>query len=183
LLIENRLRQVKDMGEATVRSEAMIDLLETLERAGRFQTFVGSMNAAGLSWMLQGLGPFTVLAPCDDAFARLPRGTVGRYLDPENRRGLLRLLRGHLLAGRIGERDMRARGYVRTLHDVHLTVSRGPMGLRLAGAGVVRTDIQAANGIIHVLDRVLTGGFERPRRPLTVHSASTQAGEARCDSH
>ncbi len=161
----------------------MSDLLETLERAGRFQTFLGSMNAAGLSWMLQGRGPFTVLAPCDDAFARLPRGTVGWYLDPDHRADLLRLLRGHLLAGRVTQRDMLSHGYVRTLHDMYLPVSRTPMGLRVAGAGLVRTDIQAANGIIHVLQRVLVGGIETPRNPLTVHSAPAGPGDGRFGPH
>lgn len=136
------------------------DIVATAAAAGQFNTLLAAARAAGLAGPLQGPGPFTVFAPSDAAFARLPAGTVEMLLRPENRGQLAAILRYHVVPQRIAARDvphdptlvptLNARSRVRAV--------RNRSGVRVDAARVVQADIQASNGIIHVIDRVLIPG-------------------------
>ena len=118
--------------------------------ADQFSTLVAALQAAGLVDTLNGDGPFTVFAPTNDAFAALPAGTVAELLKPENRNQLVSILTYHVVPGRIAAADLLSTTAAETVNG-----QRVPVGLRIGEANVVYTDIEASNGIIHVIDRVL----------------------------
>ncbi len=143
---------------------------ETAVAAGNFKTLLAAVKAAGLVEMLSGAGPFTVFAPTDEAFAKLPEGTVASLLKPENREQLVAILKYHVVAGRVYSDQALKVGDAVTLlkEEIHLTA--GDNGATVNGAKLISTDIDASNGVIHVIDTVLlppSDGTQATSAPAT----------------
>jgi uncharacterized surface protein with fasciclin (FAS1) repeats len=130
------------------------DLVDTAVEAGSFDTLVAAVKAAGLVEALKGDGPFTVFAPSDEAFAKLPAGTVESLLEPENKDQLTAILTYHVVSGKILSSDVKA-GRVETLQGSELRVSKKNGALMVDQAKIVATDVTASNGVIHVIDAVI----------------------------
>ncbi len=128
---------------------------EVATEAGQFGTLLAAAQAAGLVDALSGDGPLTVFAPTDDAFAKLPEGTVASLLRPENRDQLAEILKYHVVSGRVYSEAVVGIDEATTLlgSDVHITVEDGKVMIN--NAQVIATDIDASNGVIHVIDTVL----------------------------
>lgn len=131
------------------------DIVAVAQSAGSFETLAAALTAAGLVEALQGDGPFTVFAPTDEAFAKLPAGTVESLLLPENIETLKAILMYHVVAGRVYSDDVVKLKKAATLNgaDVKISVANG--GVMVNNANVVATDIDASNGVIHVIDTVI----------------------------
>ena len=131
------------------------NIVEVAKGAGQFNTLLTAAKAAGLVPALSGKGPLTVFAPTDAAFAKLPKGTVANLLKPQNKHKLASLLKYHVVAGEIEAGDIKpGRTHVRTLNGRSVSV-RKHGGVSVNGARVVSADVQASNGVIHVINRVL----------------------------
>ncbi len=122
--------------------------------AGQFNTLVAAVKAAGLVDTLNGKGPFTVFAPTDDAFAKLPAGTVEGLLKPENKEKLAGILTYHVVAGKVMAADVKT-SMVKTVNGKEASIKVEGGKVTVGGANVVKTDIAASNGVIHVIDTVL----------------------------
>jgi uncharacterized surface protein with fasciclin (FAS1) repeats len=131
------------------------DLVATAVKAGSFKTLAKALAAADLVEALRGDGPFTVLAPTDEAFAKLPAGTLAALLQPENKAKLQAILKYHVLAGRVNARQVAGLESAKTLGGEEVKIALADGQLRVNQARVLKTDIAAANGVIHVLDDVL----------------------------
>jgi uncharacterized surface protein with fasciclin (FAS1) repeats len=141
-------------GASAERSRAPSkNIVETAADAGRFDTLVSLLRSAGLAKTLARNGPFTVFAPTDAAFARVPESTL-RSLGTD-RAALRRVLLYHVLAGRYRKARLAGAGSVKTLAGPRLRVRRRGPGLRVQGIRVRRADVDASNGVIHVINRVL----------------------------
>jgi uncharacterized surface protein with fasciclin (FAS1) repeats len=119
-----------------------------------FSTLVKAVQAAGLAETLSGKGPFTVFAPTNEAFAALPKGTLEKLLKPENRNLLRKVLTYHVVSGDLMAKDLRS-GRVATVEGSSVAVRVRHGSVRVNRANVVKADIDANNGVIHVIDRVL----------------------------
>lgn len=119
-----------------------------------FSTLVAAVKAAGLAETLSGEGPFTIFAPTNEAFAKLPEGTVESLLEPENKEKLAAVLTYHVVAGRVMAADVTA-GEVATVNGAKATVTIADGAVQIDGATVVKTDIVGKNGVIHVIDAVI----------------------------
>lgn len=133
---------------------AKADIVDTAVGAGQFNTLAAALKAAGLIETLKGPGPFTVFAPTDEAFAKLPAGTVENLLKPENRETLKGILLYHVVPGRAFSEDVVTLREAKTLQGSSVTVSTTG-GVRVDNAKVIKTDINARNGVIHVIDSVI----------------------------
>ncbi len=122
--------------------------------AGQFNTLVAAVKAAGLVDTLNGKGPFTVFAPTDDAFAKLPAGTVEGLLKPENKEKLAGILTYHVLSGKVMAADVKTSS-PKTVNGKEVAIKVADGKVTVGGATVVKTDIAASNGVIHVIDTVL----------------------------
>jgi uncharacterized surface protein with fasciclin (FAS1) repeats len=132
-----------------------MDIVDTAVGAGSFTTLVAAVQAAGLVDTLKGEGPFTVFAPTDEAFAALPEGTVESLLMPENKDQLVSILTYHVIPGKVMAADVNAKKMgVKTVQGSEVTVN-GMSGVKVDGANVVSADIEASNGVIHVIDAVI----------------------------
>ena len=133
------------------------DLVQTAVDAGTFKTLTAALEAADLVGALQGKGPFTVFAPSDEAFAKLPRGTVENLLKPENKATLAAILTYHVVAGDVPAKQVLTGKSLTTLNGqrIDVTVEARTGVARVDQAAIVSTDIRATNGIIHVIDTVL----------------------------
>lgn len=131
------------------------DLVETAVEAGSFSTLAAAVQAAGLVATLQSDGPFTVLAPTDEAFAALPAGTVESLLKPENRDQLKAVLLYHVVPGRVYASDVVKLRNAKTAQGGEIAIGAAGGRVFINGAQVVQTDIDATNGVIHVIDSVL----------------------------
>jgi uncharacterized surface protein with fasciclin (FAS1) repeats len=120
-----------------------------------FETLTAALTAAGLVATLEGKGPFTVFAPTDDAFAKLPAGTLEDLLKPENKAKLTAILTYHVVPGNVLAADVVKLTSAKTVNgaEVKITVADGKV--KVDGANVVATDIKASNGVIHVIDSVI----------------------------
>lgn len=134
---------------------ASANIVETASAAGSFSTLVAAIKAAGLEGALAGPGPFTVFAPTDDAFAKLPSGTVDTLLKPENRAKLAAILTYHVVAGSVAAKDVALATKLRTANGQELTVATAGGEVRIDDAKVIKADIAASNGVIHVIDSVV----------------------------
>ncbi len=131
------------------------DIVETAARAGSFETLAAALGAVDLVEALRADGPFTVFAPTDEAFAALPAGTVESLLEPQNAPRLTQLLLSHVVPGRVYS-DAAAKGAeLRTLGGKSISIAPVDGVLKIGEAKVVKGDIDASNGVIHVIDRVL----------------------------
>lgn len=131
------------------------NLVDVAASAGSFGTLVAALEAAGLVDALAGGGPFTVFAPTDDAFAKLPHGTVETLLKPENRERLTAILTYHVVPGRVSAAQAARLTGAGTLNGQRLAIERDHGSLRIDDATVISADVGASNGVIHVIDSVL----------------------------
>ena len=131
------------------------DIVDTAVAAGQFTTLAAALDAAGLVETLKGDGPFTVFAPTDAAFAALPEGTVENLLKPENRDQLVAILTYHVVPGSVKAKDVVKLDQATTVNGSDVTISVADSGVRVDNAKVLKTDISASNGVIHVIDAVI----------------------------
>jgi transforming growth factor-beta-induced protein len=131
------------------------DIVDTAVSAGSFNTLVAAVKAAGLVETLKGPGPFTVFAPTDEAFAKLPKGTLDDLLKPENKEKLAGILTYHVVSGKVMAADVVKLKKAKTVQgsEVKITVKVGKV--KVDKANVVKTDITTSNGVIHVIDAVM----------------------------
>lgn len=136
-------------------SSQLHDIVDTAVAAGSFQTLVAAVTAADLGATLKGEGPFTVFAPTDEAFAKLPAGTVEDLVKPENKDKLAAILTYHVMSGKVMAADVAGQKLEpATVNGAALHVD-GTDGVTVNGANVVTADVDCTNGVIHVIDAVL----------------------------
>jgi uncharacterized surface protein with fasciclin (FAS1) repeats len=140
---------------AAAAAAAKVDIVAIAAGAGQFNTLVAAVQAAGLVETLQSPGPFTVFAPNDEAFAKLPAGTVDSLLLPENKATLVAILKYHLVAGEVLAADVVNLSSADTVEGQSVQISVNDAGVRVNDASVIATDVMASNGVIHVIDSVL----------------------------
>lgn len=131
------------------------DIVDTAVTAGSFKTLAAALEAGGLIETLKGSGPFTVFAPTDEAFAKLPDGTVADLLKPENKTTLVKILTYHVVPGKVLASDVVKLSSATTVEGSDLKINAKRGNVRVNKSNVVKTDIQASNGVIHVIDAVL----------------------------
>jgi uncharacterized surface protein with fasciclin (FAS1) repeats len=131
------------------------DIVDTAVSAGNFKTLAAALQAAGLVDTLKGAGPFTVFAPTDEAFAKLPAGTLEDLLKPENKAKLTAILTYHVVSGKVLAKDVVKLSEAKTVQgsSAKITVTDGKV--KVDDANVVQTDIACTNGVIHVIDAVI----------------------------
>jgi len=139
----------------TVILPSSANIVETAAEAGSFTTLIAAAKAAGLAEFLQSDGPFTIFAPTDEAFSHLPAGTVESLLKPENKDKLAEILKYHVVPGRVFAKDAVAAERAETFQGGFVRVSIADGQLRVNDASVIGTDVDASNGVIHVIDQVL----------------------------
>ncbi|MDP4074395.1 fasciclin domain-containing protein [Acidovorax sp. A1169] len=127
------------------------DIVDTAVKAGNFKTLVAAVQAAGLVDTLKGPGPFTVFAPTDEAFAKIPKATLDGLL--KDKAALTKVLTYHVVPGKVMAKDVKA-GKVKTVQGQEITVSTN-MGVMVDQSKVVATDVAASNGVIHAIDTVM----------------------------
>jgi uncharacterized surface protein with fasciclin (FAS1) repeats len=131
------------------------DIVDTAEGAGNFKTLVAAVKAAGLAETLKGPGPFTVFAPSDEAFAKLPAGTVDDLLKPENKDKLVAILTYHVVPGKVMSSDLAGKETMaKTVQGGEVDI-KAAEGVTVDNAKVTQADIAADNGVIHVIDTVI----------------------------
>ena len=131
------------------------DIVDTAVGAGSFKTLVAAVKAAGLVDTLKGDGPFTVFAPTDEAFAKLPKGTVESLLKPENKKKLVSILTYHVVPGKVKAKKAAKLDSAKTVNGSEITIKPSGKTLMINKSKVVKADIKTSNGIIHVIDAVL----------------------------
>jgi uncharacterized surface protein with fasciclin (FAS1) repeats len=136
-------------------ADASKDIVDTAVAAGSFKTLAAALEAAGLVGALKGPGPFTVFAPTDAAFAKLPAGTLEDLLKPENKDKLKGILLYHVVSGKVMSADIKGAAKPATLQGAALDVKAGASGVTVNGAKVTAADVAAKNGVIHVIDAVV----------------------------
>ena len=161
----NKLNQFKSiaLASAVLVSPAFLsadhhgekDIVDTAVAAGSFKTLAAALGAADLVEALKGEGPFTVFAPTDEAFAKLPAGTVESLLKPENKDQLIDILTYHVVAGKVPATKALALSEATALNKKSIKLTKNNEGLYLNKSKVIKTDIECSNGIIHVIDAVL----------------------------
>ena len=131
------------------------DIVDTASAAGSFKTLVTAVKAAGLVGTLKGKGPFMVFAPTDEAFAKLPNGTLDNLLKPENKKQLVAILTYHVVPGKVMSKDLAGqKTMAKSVEGSEIAVD-ATNGVKVDNAKVVKADIQASNGVIHAIDAVI----------------------------
>lgn len=133
---------------------AKSDIVDTAVNAGSFNTLAAALKAAGLVGVLKGDGPFTVFAPTDEAFAKLPEGTVESLLKPENKEKLVAVLTYHVVPGKVTSSDVVKLESAQTVQGGELKIDASN-GVMINDSKVTKADIDCSNGVIHVIDKVL----------------------------
>ena len=131
------------------------DIVDTAVAAGSFTTLVAAVKAAGLVETLKGDGPFTVFAPTDEAFKKIPAETLQELLKPENKEKLVEILTYHVVPGEVKAADVVKLKSAKTVNGAEVTIVTNDDGVMIDGANVVKTDIECGNGVIHVIDAVI----------------------------
>ncbi len=132
------------------------DIVDTAVSAGKFETLVAAVKAADLVDTLKGDGPFTVFAPTDEAFAKLPAGTVENLLKPENKDQLIAILTYHVVPGKVMSADIANKQLkAGTVQGSELDINALNGGVSVDNANVIQADIETSNGVIHVIDTVV----------------------------
>jgi len=131
------------------------DIVETAVAAGDFKTLSAALQAAGLVDTLKGAGPFTVFAPTDEAFAKLPAGTVEDLLKPENKQKLISILTYHVVPGEVMAKDVVKLHEAKTVNGAEVKIMVDGDKVMVGNSNVTKTDIECSNGVIHVIDTVL----------------------------
>lgn len=134
--------------------EKQFDIVDTALSAGNFSTLAAALRAAGLLEALKREGPFTVFAPTDDAFAKIPPQTLNELLQPENKEKLTAILTYHVVPGRVTAHDVANLNSATTLQGQTVKISKQD-GVKINDAKVIAPDVEATNGMIHVIDSVL----------------------------
>jgi len=132
-----------------------VDIVDTAVAAGKFNTLAAALEAADLVGTLKGEGPFTVFAPTDAAFAKLPEGTVENLLKPENRDQLVDVLTYHVVAGKVMAADVVNLSEAKTVNGSDIAIEVKDGTVRIDDATVIAADVAASNGVIHVIDSVI----------------------------
>jgi transforming growth factor-beta-induced protein len=131
------------------------DIVDTAVGAGKFKTLAAALGAAGLVETMKGAGPFTVFAPTDEAFAKLPKGTVEELIKPENKAKLTAILTYHVVKGKVMSGDVvKVKGAV-ALNGQRIDVEANKEGVTVDGAKVTTADVACSNGVIHIIDTVM----------------------------
>ena len=142
--------------EASAQHQHMTqDIVSIASENKDFETLVAAVTAAGLVDTLKDDGPYTVFAPTDDAFAALPEGTLESLLKPENKDQLISILTYHVVPGRVKAEDVVKVSEAKTVQGGNIQVISNDQGVLIDGAKLVATDIEASNGVIHVIDKVI----------------------------
>lgn len=144
---------------AAMRSPTIVQVARD---AGSFSTLLAAVEAAGLTETLMGDGPFTVFAPTNEAFAKLPKGTIETLLRPENREQLKAILTYHVVPGRISAEEAIMAKKARSVEGSSLRVGITDGALRVNSTRITTADVRASNGVIHVIDEVLLPPAARP---------------------
>ena len=131
------------------------DIVDTAVAAGNFKTLATALKAAGLIDTLKGAGPFTVFAPTDEAFAKLPAGTVEDLLKPENKEKLVAILAYHVVPAKAMAKDVAGMSSAKTINGKELKLKVDGDKVMVNEAVVIKADIETSNGVIHVIDAVL----------------------------
>ena len=131
------------------------DIVETAMAAGSFTTLAKALKAADLVDTLKGQGPFTVFAPTDEAFAKLPPGTLNDLLKAENKQKLQRILTCHVVSGRVSSADVVKLRTAKAVSGDTIDITANGESVMVDSARVVKSDVQASNGVIHVIDTVI----------------------------
>ena len=139
-------------GASSAVAAEQVDIIETAKSAGSFNTLIVAIDAAGLTETLKGKGPYTVFAPTDAAFAKLPPGTVEALLKDKEK--LTKILTYHVVAGEVMAKDVKP-GKVTTVEGSKINITRGTNGVKINQANVVETDVVATNCVIHVIYMVV----------------------------
>jgi uncharacterized surface protein with fasciclin (FAS1) repeats len=133
----------------------MKDIVDTAAGAGKFNTLVAAVKAAGLVETLKGPGPFTVFAPTDEAFAKLPKGTVEDLLKPENKAKLAAILTYHVMSGKVMSKDLAGKTIkAKSVQGAEISID-ATKDVMIDKAKVVTADVEATNGVIHIIDAVI----------------------------
>jgi uncharacterized surface protein with fasciclin (FAS1) repeats len=140
---------------ALTSAASATDIVDTAAAAGHFQTLVAAVKAAGLVDTLKGPGPFTVFAPTDEAFAKLPAGTVQSLLKPENKAKLQSILTYHVMPGKVMSQELVKLDSAKTVEGGSIAIQTMDGGVMVNNAHVTQADIAASNGVIHVIDTVI----------------------------
>ena len=145
------------LGAVALRAEdsAPKDIVDTAVGAGTFKTLVAAVKAADLVDTLKSKGPFTVLAPTDEAFAKLPAGTVEMLLKPENKAKLVKILTYHVIPAKAMAADVVKMTSAKTVQGSEVKIAVADGKVKVDDANVVKTDIECSNGVIHVIDAVI----------------------------
>jgi len=130
------------------------NIVETAIEAGSFKTLVAAVTAAGLAETLQGDGPFTVFAPTDEAFAKIPAETLTDLLKPENKQKLAGILTYHVVSGKVLAADASKLTTAKTVNGQEIKID-ATSGVKINNATVTTADVEASNGVIHIIDAVL----------------------------
>lgn len=139
----------------SANATAKKDIVDTAVGAGQFETLVAAVKAAGLVDTLKGTGPFTVFAPTDEAFKKLPEGTVESLLKPGNKEKLTQILTYHVVPGKVMSGDIAGKTLnPQTVEGSEVSIDATD-GVKVGGATVTQADIEASNGVIHVIDTVI----------------------------
>jgi transforming growth factor-beta-induced protein len=133
----------------------MHDIVDTAVAAGSFKTLVAAVGAAGLAETLKGTGPFTVFAPTDDAFSKLPAGTVESLIKPENKAKLVEILTLHVVAGKVTATDVMGLKSATTVAGKTVSIAVHNGQVKIDDATVTTADVHCTNGVIHIVDSVI----------------------------
>lgn len=143
-----------DCGDKSASANKM-DIVQTAQSAGSFGTLVAAVKAADLVDTLRGEGPFTVFAPTDEAFAKLPKGTLEMLLKPENQDKLKKILTYHVVSGQVMSKDVVKLRSAKTVNGKKVSIQYADGKVWIDKATVAKADILTSNGVIHVIDKVI----------------------------
>ncbi|MDG2388356.1 MAG: fasciclin domain-containing protein [Planctomycetaceae bacterium] len=145
----------KSHATQNVAAKKPADIVDTAASVSDFSTLVAAVKAAGLVDTLKGKGPFTVFAPTNAAFAKLPEGTVESLLKPENKDKLIAILTYHVVSGKVMAADVVKLSSAKTVQGTTVDIKVTDAGVMVDNAKVVKTDIETSNGVIHIIDSVI----------------------------
>lgn len=137
------------------KSAKAMDVVDLAAHTGQFNTLIAAVQAAGLEGVLRGDGPYTILAPTDEAFAKLPEGTVEDLLKPENLEKLKGILTYHVIPGNVYAKDVVAMNSGKTVNGQEVTFKVEGDTVYADAAKIVKADVKASNGVIHIIDNVI----------------------------
>lgn len=155
LVVGVALSTIASAGHHKMKHEKAADIVDVAVAAGQFNTLAAALGAADLVDTLKGDGPFTVFAPTDAAFAKLPKGTVEMLLKPENKDQLIAVLTYHVVPGNVMAADVVKLNSATTVNGANVAISVVNGQVKVDNAKVIKTDIGASNGVIHVIDTVI----------------------------